>query len=171
MNQNIPYYLTAIGLFISLKFWFTIANTVDLTFLLFPTDKLVGFLTGSSSIYLSNDGYYHDSLDILIDKSCSGFNFWVLGFLIFTYLTVRYFDKPFHKILTIPFVLIGTYLLTIFVNTSRIFVSIIVQNQTKHTFPDQHSIIHEAIGIVINLTFLILAYILVEKFLNHKTRP
>ncbi len=171
MNQNIPYYLAAIGLFISLKFWFTIADNMDLTFLLLPTDKLVEFLTGSSSVYLPYDGYYHKSLNILIDKSCSGFNFWVLGFLIFTYLLVRYFDKPLYKILMIPFALIGTYLLTIFVNTSRIFVSIVVQNQTKYIFLNEQPVIHEAIGIVINLTFLVLTYILVENFLIQKTRP
>jgi exosortase K len=160
--------LTAVGLFILLKFGFTVADNNDLTFLLKPTDKFVGLLTGSQSIYLADNGYYHNNLNVLIDKSCSGFNFWVLCFLIFTYLTVRYFDKHFHKTLTIPFALIGAYLLTIFVNTSRIFASIVAQTLTKNIFLNQQHIIHEAIGIITNLTFLILAYILIEKLLIHK---
>ncbi|MFC0877140.1 exosortase K [Saccharicrinis sp. FJH2] len=162
-NKNIPYYLTAAGLFILLKFAFTLADNNDLIFLLKPTDKLVGLLTGSPSVYLSDSGYFHEQLNIIIDKSCSGFNFWVLGFLLFTYLTVRHFDKAIIKILSIPTALTGAYILTIFVNTSRIIASIVVQTQTKNIFQNQQHIIHEAIGIITNLSFLILAYILIEK--------
>jgi len=167
-NKNLPYFFTAIGIFILLKFGFTKADNNDLIFLLKPTDKLVGLLTGSHSVYFSDSGYYHELLNILIDKSCSGFNFWVLCFLIFTYLTVKYFNKSLFKILTIPVALIGAYLMTIFVNTSRIFASIVVQTQTKNIFMNHQHILHEAIGIITNLTFLILAYILIEKILIYK---
>ena len=167
-NKNIPYYVTAVGLFILLKFGFTLADNNDLTFLIKPTDKLVGLLTGSHSVYLSESGYYHEHLNIIIDKSCSGFNFLILCFLLFTYLTVKHFDKTLSKILTVPTALIGAYLLTIFVNTSRIIASIVVQTQTKNIFLNQQYIIHEAIGIITNLSFLILAYILLDKFLINK---
>lgn len=167
-NKNIPYYVTAVGLFILLKFGFTLADNNDLTFIIKPTDKLVGLLTGSHSVYLSESGYYHEHLNIIIDKSCSGFNFLILCFLLFTYLTVKHFDKALSKILTVPTALIGAYLLTIFVNTSRIIASIVVQTQTKNIFLNQQYIIHEAIGIITNLSFLILAYILLDKFLINK---
>ena len=167
-NKKIPYYLTAVGFFILLKFSFTLADNNDLTFLLKPTDKLVGLLTGSQSVYISNSGYIHEHLNIIIDKSCSGFNFWILCFLLFAYLTVKYFDKSLQKILTLPTSLFVAYVLTIFVNTSRIFTSIVVQNYTKGIFLNQQHIIHEAIGVTTNLTFLILAYIIIEKLLIHK---
>jgi len=167
-NKNIPYYLTAVGLFILLKFAFTLADNDDLIFLLKPTDKLVGLLTGSHSIYFADKGFYHDKLNILIDKSCSGFNFWILSFLVFTYLTVKYLDKPLHKILTIPTALLCAYVLTIFVNTSRIFASVIVQTQTKNFFANKQHLIHEAVGVITNLTFLVLTYYLIEKFLIHR---
>ncbi len=167
--KNIPYYLTAVGLFILLKFAFTLADNNDLTFLLTPTDKLVGLLTGSHSFYLANSGFYHDKLNIIIDKSCSGFNFWLLCFLVFTYLTLKHLDKPLHKILSIPTVLLCAYLLTIFVNTSRIFASIIMQKQADKFLPVRpHLILHEAVGIVTNLTFLVLTYYIIEKILIHR---
>jgi exosortase K len=167
-NKNIPYYLTVVGLFILMKFGFTLSDNNELTLLLKPTDKLVGLLTGSKSVYLSESGYFHEHLNIIIDKSCSGFNFWILCFLLFTYLTVKHFAKSIHKFLTIPTALFVAYLLTIFVNTSRIFVSIVVQFQTKSIFINHQHIIHEVIGITTNLTFLILTYVLIEKFLTHK---
>ena len=151
-----------------LKFGYTLADNNNLNFLLKPTDKLVGLLTGSHSVYLSESGYNHEHLNIIIDKSCSGFNFWILCFLLLTYLTIKYFDKTLNKILTIPTALIGVYLLTIFVNTSRIFASIVVQTHTKNILLNHQHIIHEAIGIITNLTFLILAYILIEKLLIYK---
>jgi len=167
-NKNIPYYLSALGLFFLLKFAFTIAGNDSLAFLLKPTDKLVGLLTGSQSIYFVESGYYHDKLNILIDKSCSGFNFWILCFLMFTYLIVKFFDKPLFKILTVLIALAGAYLLTIFVNTSRIFASIVIQHQTKNILQQQQHLIHEAVGIITNLSFLILAYYLIEKLLIYK---
>lgn len=167
-SKNVPYYLTAVGLFILLKFAFTLADNEDLFFLLKPTDILVGLLTGSRSVYLQDSGYFHEQLNILIDKSCSGFNFWALCFLLFTYLTVRHFDKTSSKIVTIPASLIGAYLLTLFVNTSRIFVSIIVQGQTNNILLNRQPIIHEAIGIITYLSFLILAYLLIDYLLKNR---
>lgn len=167
-NRNIQYYLIALGLFILLKFAYTIADNNNLTFLLKPTDELVGLLTGSQSVYLSESGYIHERLNIIIDKSCSGFNFWILSYLLFAYVTLKHIDENFRKILVIPTTLIGAYLLTIFVNTSRIFASIIVQTQSKKIFPNHQHIIHETIGILTYLTFLILSYILIVKLLTYK---
>jgi exosortase K len=107
-------------------------------------------------------------MNIVIGKSCSGFNFWILCFLIFSYLGVKYFDKHLHKILTIPTALFCAYLLTIFANVSRIFASIIVHNQTANIFPNQQHLIHETVGIITYFSFLVLAYYLIEKFLKQK---
>lgn len=174
INKNIPYYLTAVAIFISLKFGFKFADNNHLTFLLKPTDKLVGLLTGSHSVYIAEKGFYHEKLNILINKSCSGFNFWVLSFLVFTYLILKYLNKPSYKVLSIPTVLLCAYLLTIFVNASRIFVSLIVHNQTKHFFAEQQHLIHESVGIITNLSFLVLIYYLIEKLIilkQHNAKP
>jgi len=165
INKNLPYLLTAVGLFIVLKFVFTLAGNDELLFLIQPTNVVVGLLTNSTSVYLSDHGFFHEDLNIIIDKSCSGFNFWILSFLLFTYLTVKHFERPLSKSLSIPISLIVAYLFTLFVNTSRIFVSIVVQQQTKSLFNNQR-IIHEGVGIITNLTFLILAYIIMNSFKN-----
>ncbi|EDM44776.1 hypothetical protein SCB49_14430 [unidentified eubacterium SCB49] len=168
IQKNLPYYLTVLGIFSCLKFSFTLANNNNLQFLLKPTNKLVGFLTNSHSVFFSNKGYYFENLNILIDKHCSGFNFWVLSFLIFSYLLLKYFNKRIYKIATIPLALTTAYLLTLFVNTSRIFVAIIIQDYTKNTVLEQQDVLHEIIGVITNLTFLMLTYLLVEKLLIFK---
>lgn len=168
-NKNIPFYLTTIGLFILLKFGYTLADNDNLIFLLKPTDKIVGLLTGSHSVYLSDKGYYHDNLNILIEKSCSGFNFMLLCFCMLTFLFLKYANKTILNFLSIPVALFASYLLTIFVNGSRIFVSIIMQQQANNFSPNRpHLILHEIVGVITNLTFLIIIYIVSEKFLTYK---
>lgn len=164
VSKNLGYYLATISIFILMKLGFVLASNKDVLFLLKPTNKLVGLLLGSHSVYQKDIGYYHSMLNISIDKSCSGFNFWCLSFLAFTHLLLKLSNQKTHKILSVVLALLVTYLLTIFVNTSRIYVSIIIQSQTKELFLNQQGIIHESIGIVTNLTFLILFYILIEKF-------
>jgi len=144
------------------------ADTDDLAFLLKPTAKLVGLLTGSPAVYLADSGYYFEKPNILIEKSCSGFHFWILCFLVFSYLFIKYLNRHIHKILLLPAALILSYLLTLFSNASRIFASIIVRNQTMNIFPDKQYLIHEIVGIVTNLSFLILSYYLIEKLLKHR---
>jgi len=168
INRNIPYYLTAVGIFVLLKFGFTFADNNDLIFLLKPTDKLVGLLIGSQSVYLADYGFFHEKMNIVIEKSCSGFNFWILCFLVFTYLGLKYFDKHLHKILIIPTALLFACFLTIFANASRIIASIVVRNQTIGIFPDKQPLIHEIIGITTYFSLLVLVYFLIEKFLKHK---
>jgi len=168
MNRNIPYYLAAVVLFVLLKVGYTFADNNDLIFLLKPTDKIIGLLIGSQSVYIVDYGFFHEKMNIVIEKSCSGFNFWILSFLVFAYLGFKYFDKRSHKILTIPTALLGAYLLTVFANASRIVASIIVQNQTSNFFPNQQYIVHEAVGITTYFSFLVLVYILIENLLKHK---
>jgi exosortase K len=167
-NKNLPYYLISFGILVLLKFGYTFANNNDLIFLLKPTDKILGLLMGSQSVYQSESGFLHENLNIIINKSCSGFNFLVLSFLLFTYLTVKHLKNHLQKLLSFPIALIGAYLLTIFVNTSRIFTSIVVQNQNKSFFLNQQHLVHEAIGVITNLSFLILAYLLIDNLLTNK---
>jgi exosortase K len=164
--KNILYGLTAIGLFILLKYVFTFSTNDSLAFLLKPTDILISLLTGTKSIYISDKGYYYNSLNITIDKSCSGFNFWLLCFLMLTFLMMKYFTSHSKKMMTVLLALVSSYLFTIFVNTSRIFASIIMKAQGLTFSSTHHSILHEAIGIITNVTFLILAYYITERILN-----
>lgn len=165
-----PYYLTAVVIVILLKFAFMAAGNKDLVLLLVPTDKLAGWLMGSKSVFLQERGFYHETLNVIIGRACAGINFLILSFLCFSYLTINFFEKPLHKCLAIPASFAGAYLLTIFVNTSRIFVSVAVQNQAENIFPQYKNFIHSAVGTITNLSFLILAYYLTEKFLENRRR-
>jgi len=160
------YYLLAIVIFILLKFSYTLSNNDDLFFLLNPTNKIIGLITGSNATYLPEQGFLHHQLNIIIDKSCSGFNFWMISYMMLTFLGLKYITSDFQKILLIPIALLVAYMLTIITSSSRIIVSIIIQNHTSNFLFLSQSTIHESIGVITNLSFLIITYFLFNNFLS-----
>ncbi|WP_107039144.1 exosortase K [Brumimicrobium mesophilum] len=165
-NKNILFYLTALGIFILLKLLYTLSETSDLLFILSPTNKIIELITGSQATFIIGEGYFYDKLNIIIDKSCSGFNFWLLCFLMLSFLSIKYFTSSLVKALMLLISFVGAYIFTVLVNSSRIFTSIIIEKKF-HSLPNQ-SVIHEGIGIITNLTFLILIYLAVEKILQKR---
>ncbi|MEL6718581.1 MAG: exosortase K [Bacteroidota bacterium] len=164
IDKNIIYYLLLASLFFLLKLVYAMADTGDLMLFLYPVDQIIGVLLNSDSTYDISFGYYHESLQIIIDKSCSGFNFYLIAFIVFAYLGLKYTKKHSQKILMLFVSLIVAYVFTIMVNSSRIYTSIILERQ----IPFQSDFLHQGIGILTNLTFLILAYFLLESYLTNK---
>ena len=166
-NNNSFYYLASLAVFVVLKFVFTFTSINDLFFLLNPTDAVISIITNSSSTFIIDRGFFHSKFNILIDKSCAGYNLWLLSFLIFNFLLLKYLGRNSSGFLSIPASLVLAYLFTVFVNSSRIYTSIIIQNNANFVQIDQNYL-HEGIGILTNLLFLILAYYFIEKFLIYK---
>lgn len=167
MSKKILYYFIAGFVFVLLKIWFKQADTDDLYFLLKPTDKLVGFLTGNTSNYIQNYGFFYEEINIVIEKSCSGFQFMLICFLMLSFLFLKYIKK-FYVVFTSFFL---AYIFTVLVNTSRIVVSIICQKQLYKIIALQSRyILHEIIGIITYLTFLILIYLFFENQLKKRNK-
>ena len=170
-NKNLIYYGAAIVIFILLKFFYTMATTNDLAFLLKPTDKLIELSTGSGSNNNTETGYYHSKLNIVIDKSCSGFNFWIICFMMLYFLVLNFLKNTTFKLIAIPVILFLAYILTLFVNTSRILFSVFIHNSEVGFISHSAAWIHQAEGTFIYLSFLIIMYLgfnfLFIKLTNH----
>ncbi len=171
MISKLPYQLAAIGIFGLLKLWYVGADNDDLAFLLRPTDALVGLAASSPSSYLTDSGYFHPDLNILIDKSCAGFNFWILCFLMLSFLAFNHLARRRQLAISIPASLLCAYFLTIFANTSRISIAIFLQNKTGAFFPKNLPWFHEAQGVFVYLSCLIAIYLIAEFLLTKLTRP
>lgn len=163
-----PYFSAAVVIFILLKLWFSSAGIENLSFILTPVDKIFGLITGSQSVYIQDSGYYHESFNILIDKSCSGFNFLLICFLSFVFLITGYFSSPLHKILIFPVSLFFAWVLTIFVNASRVYLAVIALINTQKLLPNHQDLIHSAINITVYLFFLLLTFIAVDYLFKNR---
>lgn len=168
LNKNYLYYLSTMIIFMALKALYPIATQDQLLFILKPTNALVELFTGSSSVYLAS-GYFYADLNIAIEKSCSGFNFWLICFVLFVLVSLNHLQNKNHKLMIIPIMLIVSYVLTIFVNASRIVTSL-TANKITNAFHD-HPItwLHQAEGAFIYLLFLILFYSGLKFLYTHKS--
>lgn len=157
-SENIPHYLAGILLFVMLKFGFSYADNDSLLFLTKPTNTIISIIKDSEASYDSGEGFYHEKLYMVIDKSCSGFNFWVLAFIMTLFTSLRYIKNSGAKIWAFPTILVGAYLLTIIVNSSRILTSLLLNEiiGTKYAW------LHQAEGAFIYLSFLIAFYLILN---------
>lgn len=165
-NKNLPHYLLIFFIIIVLKLKFATAQTDDLIFILYPLSTLVDYLTGLSSSYVSNHGFLYHSLDIIIDKSCSGYNYWMISFGMLAVLSMHYFETSRQKLMVVLFCFIGAFFFMITVNAFRIYALILI-----HDFPiSGTNLVHEGMGILMYFTFLLILYIIVENLLKKRYR-
>lgn len=165
MKNNFFYFLICLLIFIGLKFIFPYLNTDSLLFLLAPTNKIISFIFNETYVYNSITGYFYPYLDMVINKSCSGFNFFFISFLMYSYLLIK--PEMIKKWFKIPFALILAYITTILANVSRIAGYLIMMNMQSPRFPiSEISWLHQAEGITVYLTFLIIAYITFNHIFN-----
>jgi len=123
MKNNIPFYIATGLIFILLKFKYRIMETDSLVWLLKPVSLLVEIMSGVKSIYLPGGGYYFEQLNMVINKSCSGFNFWLLCFLMLNCLGLKFCQAVFQKMGVLLTSIIVAYILTVLVNSCRIITS------------------------------------------------
>jgi exosortase K len=169
---NLPlFYIASICVFILLKIFYSFANTDSLLFILKPTAKLVGLVTGADSAYIPNNGFFFDSLNIIIDSSCSGFNFLMICFVMLCFIILRYSAKTRFRFYAVPISLILAYVLAIFVNASRIIFYIVFDGYRNIISKENARLIHQFEGTFMYLSFLILIYICADLiFIKMKAR-
>lgn len=161
--------LTAAAVF---KLWF--AGSGGAFFLLAPADFLFGLLTGSKGEYIAQRGFYHACFNIIIDKSCAGANFFILTFILFSYEFTVHTEKLFSKLFSLFCAAVFTYPFCIAVNSARIFTALAVREAAGlFVSASVNRMLHEAAGVLINLFFLISAYLFLNRILEfrfkHKT--
>lgn len=164
LDRNIALYILVTCCFIILKFAFTYTDNDSIRFLTKPTNTIVELFANSSSIYCSANGYIHPKLNIVIDRSCSGYNYWILCFIMFSFLIFGKVTDTWSRLILIPIILFFSYFLTIFVNSSRILTSIFIES----LFLEEVKGLHQAEGVLIYSSFLILFYLVFNHLLNKR---
>ena len=161
-TNNLHFYIGILLLFVLLKYLYTLSTNDQLLFLLAPTNTGITLATGSTATYLPATGFVHHHLPIVIDKSCAGFNFWLLSFTIFSLTTLHYYKRFSHKLLACAALLVISYAVTLFVNISRILTAILTLKYKKQYTGLNQEWMHEAQGAFIYLLFLVVLYLSIQ---------
>ncbi len=161
MKKKLPllFLFTIFCIGFAFKWYFTNLDVEYSVWLLKPTTIWVEQITGLDFEFIQNEGYVCTQIlpITIIDKSCSGLNFWLMALLLgafVLYKKVINFQRFFYVFIAV-FSL--AWLITIIANTGRIVVSIkILPSLTPHI---DYSQSHLLLGIFIYVTMLILYYL------------
>lgn len=170
-RNKLIYLFIALGIVVAFKFGYARANSDSLRILINPISGIVGFFTGSASYYIPGKGYFFNTLGVIIDKSCSGFNFMMVAFVMLSFQGLKYSRTRTERILTLPLAFLIAYLLAVFAGVSRIFSSVMLQKRLNGLLGISSAVVHEVIGIVVYLIVLIGTYFLLEKYSKKNEKP
>lgn len=165
--SDLPFYGFIALLFIVFKLMYKSFGNEELLILLMPVSYLVSFFTDSPLSFSIESGYYLSDLNILIDASCSGFNFWLISFVVLGFAIVTNVMDKKRKAIVLILSLFATYFLTIIANTSRI-ISIIKMNNLLPNLNEKYDWLHVTQGTFVYLFFLIGFYLISIKFLKNQ---
>ena len=170
ISKKIFYYFLAFIIFIVIRFTLPKASNNELLFLSYPQNFIIQTLTGSTAEYSTEKGFFYPQYHINFDKSCAGSGFFALTFLMLSSLFIKHLHH--HKQIITGFLatLILAYIFTLFSNSFRVITSIFLQENASRFLSDRpHYLIHGTTGILMDLTFFILIYLLMEKTLLYLT--
>lgn len=164
-NRLYIFYLATAILFLLLKLYHSSAGTDELRFLIRPVAAVTALVTGTSPVYEPGNGYFFRELGIVIDKSCSGFNFGCICLLILNFLVFRDVASTRGRLLFFPIGMLCAYVATVFVNSSRILLAVFINRWFSSANLAPPSWLHLGEGIFIYLFFFILVYLLTNHIL------
>jgi exosortase K len=161
-------YLFYLILFVGLKGFFAFADDADLQFLSAPLAQLLSFFSGYAHLEISSGVYRFPEVEILIDSSCSGYNLFLIYFLLLGWTTISYHSNGAKVLQGLPLNLGVAYLLTLFTNSTRILSLLKFESSIANFFHSSQDLIHQALGAFNNLFFLVLTYLIINHLFKKK---
>jgi exosortase K len=157
-KKHIIYYAFVAAIFILMKYLHSIAETGQLYFLLRPVVEVVSSAQQADFTYTEGDVFFLPKLNIVVDKSCSGFNFWTTCFLMLSFSLAKYEKQARLKTAYLAVVLAASFLFTLFANSARILFTLFTKQQLLSHSIKPATWLHEAEGSFVYLSFLVLIY-------------
>lgn len=162
-NKHILYLIV---FYVTLNYYYTYFTFEDLLILIKPVNIIFSFFVKSIPEYDIGIGFHYPNIDILINKSCSGFQFFLTTYII-TYLLILKNETSIYIIrLNFLVSLILSYLFTIYFNSARFVISFLSQNTANYFLTKKpHFLIHEVTGqIVYFISYIIIIYLIIQYY-------
>lgn len=154
------------------KWAYSKATNHDLRWVLYPTSSILAISWDTGFIYDMDLGYVFEDKEITVDRSCSGINFMLIlisaGIALLSPLGKRSWVA--HSLIAVG-LLIGSFLVTLIANTSRILSLYVTQPLEKSLEIDMARWLHGGIGALVYLIFLFATFSLIHFLLRSKLHP
>ena len=151
---------------LGLKAFYSSATPDDLLWILTPTTVLVELLSGRQFAFEEYAGYMSSDHRFVIAVPCAGVNFLITAFLMLALrrLWLRRFQPVSWSFMPVAALL--AYVATLLANTTRIWLALEMQAQSVWVTWLTNNQLHRLEGIVVYFLFLMLLFVLTERFEN-----
>jgi exosortase K len=137
------------------------ARADDLLWILTPTARLVGVITGTTFALQPGEGYFsHDRL-FLIGHSCAGINFMLAAFGMLTFALLHRVGFGMSAVRVVGVSLLASYSAAVLVNALRIAIAMWLAAHPIATFGAAD--VHRIEGITVYFGGLVVLYELVQR--------
>jgi exosortase K len=149
---------------LGLKAFYSSATADDLLWILTPTTALVELLSGQRFEFESYAGYMSSDHRFVIAVPCAGVNFLITAFLMLALR--RLWRERFQPVswCFLPVTVMLAYVITLLANTTRIWFALGRRSDTAWVTWLTNNQLHRLEGIVIYFFFLMLLFVLTERF-------
>jgi exosortase K len=149
---------------LALKFYYSTATPDELRWILAPTTLLVELLSREQFEFESYAGYMSSDRSFVIAVPCAGVNFLITAFLMLALR--RLWRERFRGAgwSMIPFAALLAYVATLVANTARIWLALEMRARSVEVSGLTGNQLHRVEGIVVYFGFLLVLFLVVERF-------
>jgi exosortase K len=148
----------------SLKRYYADARVDDLWWILSPTARLVGAVTGTAFGIAPGEGYVSHERLFLIEKSCAGINFMIAAFGMVTCALVHRAGSSMSGARVLTVSLLVSYSTAVLVNAARIAIALWLAGHRVAPWAFSAAEVHRFEGIIVYFGGLVLLYEVVRRF-------
>jgi len=146
------------------------ARADDLWWILSPTARLVGVMTGTAFAPIPGEGYFSRDQLFLIEKSCAGINFMVAAFGMLVLALFHRIGSAVSGASVLALSLLAGYWTAVLVNATRITIAMWLAAHPLGPSPLTAADVHRVEGIVVYFAGLVLLYEAVRR-LDSRVAP
>ena len=147
-----------------MKRYYANARADDLWWILTPTARLAGAITGTAFAMTPGEGYFSPERLFLIEKSCAGINFMIAAFGMVTFALLHRVGSGLSGARVLAMSLLASYSATALVNAARIAIAMRLAAHPVAVSTLTPAQVHRVEGIVVYFGGLMLLYELVQRY-------
>lgn len=148
----------------SMKRYYAGASADDLWWILSPTARLAGVMTGARFTVAPGEGYFSQERLFLIEKACAGINFMIAVFGMLTFASLHRVESSVSGARVLAASALASYSAAVFVNAVRIAIAMWLTAHPVAVSTFSPAQVHRVEGIAVYFVGLVLVYEVVLRF-------
>jgi exosortase K len=146
-----------------LKRHYADARAEDLTWILGPTARVAGVMTGTAFVPEPGEGYLSRDRLFVIEKACAGINFMLAAFGMLVLALRHRIGSPLSAAWVLAGSLLSSYVAAVVVNATRIGIALWLATQPVALSRLSPAEVHRLEGVAVYFGGLVLVYELVRR--------